>query len=254
MPNIRVLLTLALASNLYLGGVPTANAQPAPTPGPSYAATATPQEDADQAIVIKAGADFQRERYAGLEPHLAELKDVLAHAPTAFPAVEYRGDMVILRSEGQDFLAQTILVLAQASMANKSLSVSRGFNTYPMASLLLGAYADEKGRFADGIALLDKGLALQPDNPGLMSEKGFALNKLNRPRDALAMYEAGLKVSLLTEPSRARMLRGKGYALIELHRLDEAEKAYQAALKLEPGNALTQGELKYIAQQRQAGR
>ncbi len=89
--------------------------------------------------------------------------------------------------------------------------------------------------------------------PFLFSEKGAALSALKRFDEALATFDTGLQIANLSDADRARFFRGRGYALTELRRLDDAQKAYEDSLKLDPGNALAQNELQYIARLRAGG-
>jgi tetratricopeptide (TPR) repeat protein len=218
-------------------------------PAPSTAGL-TSQEIADQDEVLASFADFGRAGYAGLASHLPGLKLVLDHAPASFPRAEIRGDLALVRADPSDFRALSLSVLAQAKDRNISAKVIEAVNIYPLASLLLASYANEQRRLDDAVHWLDRGLAVQPDNAELMSEKGFTLNQLKRPQEALAVYERGLAVTPEGNLTRPILLRGKGFSLMELGRLDDAERAYQDSLKLEPQNELALNELKIISEQR----
>jgi hypothetical protein len=104
------------------------------------------------------------------------------------------------------------------------------------------------------LTYLDRGLAMQPQNGRLTSEKATALVNLHRPGDALAMIDAWLAANPLGgATTRARLLRNKGFALVELDRLDEGEAAYRDSLKAEPGHQGALYELDYIAKLRAGG-
>jgi Flp pilus assembly protein TadD len=111
--------------------------------------------------------------------------------------------------------------------------------------------------YGEALKVLDHGLALQPDNPVLVSEKGAALAVQRRFAEALSLYDDWFARQGGPEdtPRYARLLRARGFALIELKRLDEAEAAYRQALEIEPDNAGAKHELAYIAELRagQAG-
>jgi Flp pilus assembly protein TadD len=140
--------------------------------------------------------------------------------------------------------------MLQAANEKHPAHVVREFNTYPMAALMMASWCNEQKRPEEAIRWADIGLAMQEDEQQLRAEKGFALNQLRRPGEALATYELALKDSMLATPTKAILLRGKGFSLIELKRLDEAEAAYNESLKLVPNNPNAKNELTYIAQQR----
>lgn len=210
------------------------------------------QKVADEQAVIAAYKAMQTAGYAGLEEHLPKLRTLLDHAPATYDRVEMNGDEVVLHGfPGENLSTLSLVAMTSAAAARKTVHVAYALNVYPFASLMLGSYAVEKNRPQEAITALDKGLALQPGNLGLVTEKGSALQRLGRNADVLALYDAALSpASLFDLPDpkdQARLQRGRGYALVELNRLDEAEAAYKAALKLEPGDVRAGGELQYIA-------
>jgi len=214
------------------------------------------QEARDEAVVRKVMQAGSLKAAASLE---GELVSVLAHAPTRYPLIERRSDMTIVRSiSDQAGLSGAIMIAALNNKDGKSSTTATSFNTYAMAALLLGSIANERRDPRGAIAYLDKGLALQPDNLMLVTEKGAALTVLQRYADALDLYESAEKldfISKLLDPGgEARLQRSKGFVLIELKRLDEAEAAYEAALKLEPNHAGAKSELDYIRKLRGGGK
>lgn len=213
------------------------------------------QEAQDQAVVIKAMQAGSLQAIKAFEPELAA---VLKHAPAQYPQIEQRGDLTIIRSiSGQGGMSGALLMSALNNKSGKSKTTATAFNIYPMAALLLGSLANERRDPRAAIAILDKGLALQPDNLMLITEKGAALGVLKRFSDALDLYQSADKIDFVTKMldpgGEARLLRGKGFVLIELNRLDEAQAAYEAALKLEPNHAGAKGELDYIRKLRAGG-
>lgn len=246
-------LARAMASAVVLGLTSPALGQTPPA-GSAGATLIPAQEKADQEIVLSALKDFNTGSYAALRPRLAEVQAVLDRAPKAYPKVDIKNGVALLRADSSEVAALSLLVMAQAASAKpaQSLSVSSVFDTYPIAALLLGSTANEDQKFAQAIIVLERGLALQPDFVQLMGEKGYALGSMKRWADSLAMYEKGLLVTPLVDENRALMLRGKGAALMELSRFDEAERAYQDSLKIQPGNAIALNQLNNIATRRKA--
>jgi len=136
-------------------------------------------------------------------------------------------------------------------------SVAAASDSYRRVSFYLGSYYDEIGKPAEAVRVLDAGLALptvkgapSETQPFLIAERGAALNALRRFPEALANFEAGLKLEGLEDRYRARLLRGRGFALTELGRLDEAEASYRDSLKIDPDSPVAPRELQYIARLR----
>jgi len=251
MKLVLTALALTLAASPALAQTP-----PAPLPIPPVRAAGpateglTPQEIADQATVMAAMADGNKNGPGVLESHLVALRQVLDHAPAKFPRVELRGEVAIVRADGQQFTALSLLAMVQAANEKRPAHVVREFNTYPLAALMMASWCNEQKRPDEAIRWADIGLGMQDDEQQLRAEKGYALNQLRRPAEALATYDLALKDGMVANPTRAILLRGKGFSLIELRRLDEAEQAYNDSLKLAPGNRNAQSELQFIAQQR----
>jgi tetratricopeptide (TPR) repeat protein len=208
------------------------------------------QEAKDTKVTMEAMEAFGRQGYAALPSRLKALNAVLEHAPASYPRTEMRGGKRIIRS----FSGGAMSFAALVNAAKDGVSAEVQFNTYPAASFMVGAYANEKKQPEVALAALERGLKLQPDEGALISEKGAAYVLMERPADALAVYEPWLAAMPLEGlDHRARILRAKGFALIELGRLDEAETAYKESLKLEPGHGGAQRELTYIAEMRAGG-
>jgi tetratricopeptide (TPR) repeat protein len=210
----------------------------------------TPQEIADQAAVMEAFVDGNKNGPSVLESHLVALRQVLDHAPARFPKWELRGEVGIVRADGEQFTALSLLAMLQAANEKRPAHVVHGFNTYPLAALLMASWCNSQKRFDEAVRWSDIGLAMQEDEEQLRAQKGQALNQLHRPAEALAVYDQALKDGRISTPVKALLLRGKGFALIDLHRLDDAEQAYNDSLKLAPNNQTALNDLKFIAQQR----
>lgn len=245
-----------LAALLLVGPLaPAVSQAQTPTPTPTQAPAPSPltaEERADAKIVR--GIMISPPR---TPQQLQTLREVLDRAPASYPLVEPRNGHIIVRGVGAEEIAALSLVAGlQAAGADKAekktVYVDAAFNVYPTAALMLGSDAVTRRRPEEAIAWLDKGLALQPDNLYLVTEKGAALAMLNRPADALALYDATLALGDRTfDPkSKARLRRARGWALIELGRLDEAEADYKQSLVLEPDHGGALRELKYIADKR----
>lgn len=224
--------------------------------GAQPAIKTTPHEIEDQQEVSTAVADFKQSGFVGVGKHERRLRNVLDHAPANYPLIDQQGDVAVIHASD---LSEYILLSAgaEAVAKNEGRKLTRAVmqpNTYPLAATLLGSYYDEMKRPDQALAVLDRGLAMQPHNLPLTIEKGSALMYMHRASDAVALYTAALDsndMSIIMH--RARLLKNKGVALIELGRLDEAEAALNESLKAEPNNASAQHELDYIRQLRAGG-
>lgn len=248
------------AGGVWLAAMGGALAQTPPAVTPPPAATqASPigeQERRDAAIVQNAFNAVARGGYSALAPLLPQLNEVASHAPASYPRLDLSGETSFVRSlGGPQSAADLVLGAAMAQAAGKKGNVLLVFNTYGGVFLLRGAYAVDARAPEAALEVLDKGLAMQPDNADLITEKGSALQLLRRWSEMLAMYNEALARNwpLVTAEQKARMLRGKGFALTELGRLDESEAAYRESLAATPGNAVALNELQYLARLRAGG-
>ena len=114
---------------------------------------------------------------------------------------------------------------------------------------------EQKGSPDAALAYLDKASALAPYWAEPLAEKGFLLNQVGRPREALAAYHKAIELQDLFDnaanQNKALAWRGLGYTYVELDDLDNAQRAYEQSLKLEPGNPLATEELQYIRRLRE---
>ncbi len=92
-----------------------------------------------------------------------------------------------------------------------------------------GAFYEAKA-FSDAIACCDHALALKPDFPDALTNKGVALDHLGRTEEALAAYDAAITI----KPDYPDALNNKGIALADLGRTEEAIAAYDAAIAIKP--------------------
>lgn len=193
---------------------------------------------------------FQRRGFAGLNSHLPKLRRALENAPASYPVIEQVEGRWIVRSDDLAdglMLAMMATAAAQKSSPDAQVSVSTQRNVYPMIALLLGSAAVERRDYREAIRWLDRGLALQPLERHVLTERIAALHGLRQWAEALDAADAALAsgdLLIVTHP--ASLHRKRGFSLIELGRLDEAQAAYEESLKTEPDNAAALGELAYI--------
>ncbi len=96
-------------------------------------------------------------------------------------------------------------------------------------------------------ANLDRALALEPDAPALLAEKGTLNQMTGRPDAAVDFFQRAIDIKgCKLDRELGKAYRGLGISLIDLEKLDEAEKALYTSLKYSPNNQTAIGELNYI--------
>ena len=214
------------------------------------------QEAKDRKVVEKA---LHVTSFAELEPMVADLQKVVANAPAHWPVVDRQPGVTTIRvNDSQAALIATVAAAGAAGKAAQGQSqVIAVFNTYGTAAFLLGTLAVEHRQPEEALVWLEKGLAFQPDNLMLVTEKGSALILQHRFAEALAFYDARPPMDLLdtlaNPDGEARIERSRGFCLTELNRLDEAEAAYLKSLELEPDHGGAKAELTYIRKLKAGG-
>ncbi|MDB5459001.1 MAG: repeat-containing protein [Caulobacteraceae bacterium] len=99
----------------------------------------------------------------------------------------------------------------------------------------LGTLMLERGRWEEGVGVLDACLAVDPRQQAMLTNRGNALIELGRFEDALASYQAAIDL----EPDAAKpgAYNNLGAYLQSLGRSQEAVQAYDRAIALEPDTA-----------------
>jgi tetratricopeptide (TPR) repeat protein len=191
-----------------------------------------------------------------IAPLLPDLRAVLDRAPASYPKVEVQGERAIVRTfDATEGVSLSLALRAGKHPSGaKPTSISIEFPVYLGAALLLASYANETGDHAAAIAYLDRGLALQPNEAILTSEKAAALAGLKRYAEELDMLDGWFYANVFAPAGQqARLHRARGFALIELKRLEEAEQAYRRSLDLAPDHPGAQQQLVYIQHLRSRG-
>jgi Tfp pilus assembly protein PilF len=93
-----------------------------------------------------------------------------------------------------------------------------------------GNILKELNRFEEALASLDKAIKLQPNYAEAYNNKGNVLQDLHRYVDALDWYDKAIAL----QPNYAEAYSNKGNALELLHRHDEAMKNYDIATAINP--------------------
>lgn len=129
-----------------------------------------------------------------------------------FAAEDWEGAIVRLN----DALEQT-----QSTVASLDVGITHYFrgNAYLF-----------KADYENAIAAYDAALALNPDYPNVINNKGNSLADLKRYEKEVAIYDA----SLALNPNDLDILNNKGIALGGLKRYEEAIAVYDAVLVLNP--------------------
>lgn len=106
-------------------------------------------------------------------------------------------------------------------------------------ALHLLAVARSSSGDADAMSLFDLALALSPDNPEILNNRGSALVGLGRPAEGLEAYERAIQL----KPDFAEAFNNAGCVLFTLQRLEEALNRHGLAVVLSPDNAEYVGNL-----------
>ena len=149
-------------------------------------------------------------------------------------------------------MPETLLYLSMAAK-DKTNAVALGPG-YCTALYMKGYALIDLGQLAEARATYQQVIALAPMHAQYLTEYG-QLSRLDK--DWPTMLSTCERSAGMAELSggdamlaKGAALRCQGYALVEEHKLDEAEARYREALRLNPNDAKSQGELKYIAGQR----
>lgn len=254
---MKILRTAAaLAASLTLGSIfPTvaaASAQHTAEAPRSNVSVTTGRPRGDEARDLRtlegAMRDMDRRGYAGLTRHIPALKTALDRAPDAYGIIEHETPTIwIIRSND---LGQALILATMATMNDGGATrILQQPNVYGNIALMLGSEAVERHSYAEAIAFLDRGLAFQPDNSFLSSEKAAAMQGLGQHEAVLVMIDGAIaKIGLGASVEQAMLLRRRGASLIELGRLDEAKAAFEQSIVVLPENPVARNELEYIRQ------
>ncbi len=186
--------------------------------------------DADKALKLDsthAQANFQRALYAlrSEDFHNAEryASTCIRHAP-----VSMRSSALVIRGQARAELKQN-----SGAIADLEEGLGDRTEDLPAMKTLARAY-DAAGDHAASLAVLEKLCAVEPFDIGNWTNRGFELSALGRFEDALTIYGEALALDK-DEPT---VLSNKANALMQLGRVNEALSDVQRSLKSYPSNAL----------------
>jgi len=98
---------------------------------------------------------------------------------------------------------------------------------------LLGALELQRRNLTAAIEYFDRAVEIDPNRAAFFSNRGIALQDMNRFDEALLSYERALAIS----PENPDVLNNRGSALRALRRFDEALSSYDRALAMRPDYA-----------------
>lgn len=150
-------------------------------------------------------------------------------------------------------LVETLAYLAQAASANTPAKVHGpwwGFAYFAKGFALVDLH-----RISEAKEAFDAAIQLSPQNSKYLSERGnidaleknwrASFDRFRQASDAAQLSPEQVKTSETT-----RALRGMAYAEIELGNLDAAKALHERVLALDPANAMSHSELRYIEDQK----
>ncbi len=213
-----------------------------PAPGASPAATQGAEAASEAALQKAVGLIRAKQPQAAL--------DALEPALARF-AAERKGDARRVYCGASP--TEAILYAGMAAK-DKANAVIAGPN-YCTALFLKGFALVDLNRAAEAKETYRELLTHAPMNGQYLTEYAQLLGR-ERDWDAMLSTCGQAEAAADLAPDQAKTfqktaaLRCQGYALVEQHKLDEAQKRYEAALKVDPADAKSQGELRYIAEQR----
>jgi len=142
---------------------------------------------------------------------------------------------------------ETVRKLKGEAEAKRVVRISWGLCE---ALQLKAQIASQRRKWPQALKLLGRVMGYAPCAAWPHCERGYILNKLGKPAEALEAYK---KASTLAENfdgswhERAAALRGMGFAQTELGQLGAAKASFRKSLQIDPKNKLALSELKYIA-------
>jgi tetratricopeptide (TPR) repeat protein len=102
----------------------------------------------------------------------------------------------------------------------------------PEAHSALAGILAQRRAWPEAVDHFRNALALQPDQPVVLNDLGYCLQRLRRPEEALQAYERALAIN----PQQALAHRNLGLLYEQLHQLDKAREHAQCALDNAPGD------------------
>ncbi|MGO9933194.1 MAG: sulfotransferase [Steroidobacteraceae bacterium] len=124
-------------------------------------------------------------------------------------------------------------------------TLASGFE-HPLLLNVAATRLEQAGKFEDAVKLLERAVAIAPEDVGARNALALCLQRLDRAAEALYHVDELLK----KHPDLGFAHANKGNALISLGWLGRARHSHLRALELEPGNFVAMGALASIATHR----
>jgi Tfp pilus assembly protein PilF len=147
-------------------------------------------------------------------------------------------------------MLRTVLALAErrdipraAAIAEQALAT--GFE-HPLLLNVAATRMEQEGRVAEALPLLERAIALAPEDIGVRNALSIVLQRLDRPAESLYHVDTLLKA----HPEFSFAHANRGNALISLGALGKARASHLRALELDPNNLAAQVSLAAIATHR----
>jgi len=96
----------------------------------------------------------------------------------------------------------------------------------------IGLSLIQQGKFHEALEYFDKILAIDPNDPIAIGNKGGILTQLDRHEEALVFYNKALQI----DPTNTNVLNNMAVSLFELGRVDESLQKLDEFLESEPNN------------------
>ncbi|NTU57868.1 MAG: tetratricopeptide repeat protein [Chlorobiaceae bacterium] len=107
------------------------------------------------------------------------------------------------------------------------------YPSHTKALTLLGTLYLQRGNREDGISMLDRSLALDPDQPEVYNNRGIALQQIKEYLKALESFNQAISM----KPEYPDAYNNRGLVLKYLNRNDEAIESFRTAIRLKPDYA-----------------
>ena len=147
-------------------------------------------------------------------------------------------------------MLRNVLALAERREIGKAAAIAQqaiasGFD-HPLLLNVAATQLEHDGKFEESLALLERAIALAPQDVGVRNALSIVLQRLDRPAESLHHIDTLIKA----HPDLSFAHANRGNALISLSALGKARESHLKALELDPNNLAAQVSLAAIATHR----
>ncbi len=147
-------------------------------------------------------------------------------------------------------MLRSVLALAERREIGQAAAIAQqaiagGFD-HPLLLNVAATQLEHEGKFEESLKLLERAIALAPQDVGVRNAISIVLQRLDRPVESLQHIDTLLKA----HPDLSFVHANRGNALISLSALGKAREAHLRALELDPNNLAAQVSLAAIATHR----